>query len=816
MISLQEFRNTAQALPDLLNYAAVIENGIFLNKDGSLMAGFYYRAEDIASMTENQRNILSAKINEIFNRFGSGWAIHIDASRTNIKNYINKKDNHFENELSEILDEERRSFFTTIPFYETIYSIVFTYLPPHKNITKMADLMIDDEANKKTPMSVKILNEFKSKLEDFQRSVLNCFPIKRMITYKTSNEFNEKVYDELLEFTNYSICGNRHPMQLPECGMYLDSYLGGFEFFTGMRPKIDDNFIGIVAIDGFPSTSVPNILNPLQELNLNYRWNTRYIFMDQHEAESVLNSYRRKWKQKVRGWKDSLLGKQSDKIDEFASKMVNETDQAIAESSSNLVAFGYYSSNIIIFNKEPEALELELKQVKSVIEKLGFTPRIETVNAVESYLGSLPGHVVQNVRRPIINTMNLSHLIPLSTIWAGEKYNPNDLYPPKSPPLMIGATHGATPFRVNLHVEDIGHTLIFGPTGSGKSTLLANLLIGHQRYLSSRTISFDKGRSLYATTLGLGGKHFDIGDVENKLSFAPLSNLDTPVKVAWAENWIETCLMLQGVNITSKHRKVIHEALLIHIQNDGKSITDFRANIQHEEITAALNPYTIEGPIGYLLDGEVDEFSLENAITTFEMEDLINLGEKNLIPILLYIFHRIENVLDGSPTMLLLDEAWIALSHDVFKAKIKEWLKVLRKANCFVVMATQQLSDAGKSGILDVLQESCPVKILLPNPDAFNKGTENQMGPYDYYKMFGLNDTQIKVIATATQKKEYYYISPLGNRLFDMVLGEINLAFTAVADKKSISKINELIKQNGSKDFFKNWLDYKNINYTKL
>jgi type IV secretion system protein TrbE len=224
----------------------------------------------------------------------------------------------------------------------------------------------------------------------------------------------------------------------------------------------------------------------------------------------------------------------------------------------------------------------------------------------------------------------------------------------------------------------------------------------------------------------------------------------------------------------------------------------------------------VSGAMGYLLDGENEHFSLDNALTTFEIEELIGLGDKNLVPVLLYLFHRIEESLDGSPAQIILDEAWIALGHPVFKEKIREWLKVLRKANCHVVLATQSLSDAVKSGILDVLQESCPTKILLPNPNAFNKGTENTLGPYDFYKMFGLNDAQINVVCQGEKKREYYYMSPLGSRLFNMALGEINLAFTAAADKAQIKIIKRLISEYGIEEFPFKWLEHKNIAYSHL
>ncbi len=296
------------------------------------------------------------------------------------------------------------------------------------------------------------------------------------------------------------------------------------------------------------------------------------------------------------------------------------------------------------------------------------------------------------------------------------------------------------------------------------------------------------------------------------LSFAPLSNIKTPGQIAWAESWVETCLKLQNVEITPRDKKLIHEALISHVDTNSKSITEFISSLQDQNLRDALGHYTLSGAAGFLLDSVEDALDFSKRITTFEMEDLMNLGEQNIIPTLLYLFYRIEQSLDGSPTVIILDEAWIALAHQVFKNKIIEWLKVLRKANCFVVMATQSLSDASKSGILDILQEACPTKIFLPNNEAFNKGSDNTLGPYDFYKIFGLNDVQISIISNAIPKQDYYYVSPLGTRLFNLALGKVNLAFTATGDKESVRRIKELHQKYQDEWTYK-WLEEKNVNY---
>ena len=181
-------------------------------------------------------------------------------------------------------------------------------------------------------------------------------------------------------------------------------------------------------------------------------------------------------------------------VNEDALLMTSQADAAIADASSALVAFGYYTPVIVLMDRDRATLTENARLIVREIQREGFTARIETVNTMEAWLGSLPGHPMPNVRRPLIHTGNLADLLPLAGVWTGRDENPCPFYPAGSPPLLYAATSGATPFRVNLHVGDVGHTLIFGPTGAGKSTLLCTVALQALRYPGVTICAFDKGR----------------------------------------------------------------------------------------------------------------------------------------------------------------------------------------------------------------------------------------------------------------------------------------------------------------------------------
>src|SRR5207247_9770875 len=152
--------------------------------------------------------------------------------------------------------------------------------------------------------------------------------------------------------------------------------------------------------------------------------------------------------------------------------MSKAADEAVAEASANAVRFGYYTCTLLLFDRDRTVLEATAREALKQLQHHGFGARIEEANALEAWLGSLPGHGYQNVRRPMLHTLNLADLLPLTSIWPGLECNPCPAYPKGSPSLPYAATCGAPPFALTLHVSDVGHTLILGPTGSGKSTLV--------------------------------------------------------------------------------------------------------------------------------------------------------------------------------------------------------------------------------------------------------------------------------------------------------------------------------------------------------
>ena len=396
-------------------------------------------------------------------------------------------------------------------------------------------------------------------------------------------------------------------------------------------------------------------------------------------------------------------------------------------------------------------------------------------------------------------------MMPFSAVWAGPERDEHF----DAPPLFLAKTEGSTPFRFSLHVGDVGHTLVVGPTGSGKSVLLALMALQFRRYAGSQVFAFDFGGSIRAAALAMGGDWHDLGgslaeDAAEPVALQPLAEIDGDDERAWAAEWVAAVLAREKVDVTPDVKELVWSALnnLASAPKAERTLTGLSVLLQSQPLKQALKPFCVGGPWGRLLDDEAERIG-EADVLAFETEGLIGTGAAG--PVLAYLFHRIERRLDGRPTLLIVDEGWLALDDQGFASQLREWLKTLRKKNASVVFATQSLADIDGSVIAPAIIESCPTRLFLPNERAL----EPQIAAI--YRRFGLNDRQIEILSRATPKRDYYCQSRRGNRLFELGLGEVALAFTAASSKADQSLIARLMAGHGSKDFAKAWLDARGV-----
>jgi type IV secretion system protein VirB4 len=797
MMNLAEYHRTASRLADYLPWAALVGEGVVLNKDGSFQRSARFRGPDLDSAVVAELVAVAGRINNAFRRLGSGWAIFVEAQRHAASSY---PDSTFPDPASALVDAERKADFEEAgAHFESSYFLTFLYLPPAEDAARTEAWLY--EGRKRSGIDPhEILRAFTDRIDRILALLDGFMPECRWLDDA-----------ETLTYLHSCVSLSRHCMRVPETPIYLDALLADQPLTGGLEPRLGEQHLRILTIVGFPAATTPGLLDDLNRLAFPYRWSTRAILLDKTDATRLLTKIRRQWFAKRKSiaaiLKEVMTNEQSVLVDTDAANKAADADMALQELGADVAGMTYVTATITVWDADPRLADEKLRLVEKVIQGRDFTAMIETVNAVDAWLGSLPGHAYANVRQPPISTLNLAHMIPLSAVWAGPERDEHF----DAPPLLYGRTEGSTPFRFSLHVGDVGHTLVVGPTGAGKSVLLALMALQFRRYSQAQVFAFDFGGSIRAAALAMQGDWHDLGGgltegSESSVSLQPLARIHDTYERAWAADWIVAILMRQGVPVTPEAKEHIWTALtsLASAPVEERTITGFSVLLQSNDLKQALRPFCVGGPYGRLLDAETEHLGSAD-VQALEIEGLVGTGAAPAV--LAYLFHRIGDRLDGRPTLLIIDEGWLALDDEGFASQLREWLKTLRKKNASVIFATQSLSDIDNSAIAPAIIESCPTRLLLPNERAI----EPQITAI--YRRFGLNDRQIDILARATPKRDYYCQSRRGNRLFELGLSEVGLALCAASAKSDQTLIAQIVAEHGRDGFLAAWFRARGVSW---
>lgn len=796
MLNLAEYRKRPQALPDFLPWAALVEDGVVLNKDGSFQRTARFRGPDLDSATASELVGASARLNNALRRLGSGWAAFVEAQRHPADRY---PDSRFPDPVSALVDAERKAQFEEAgAHFESSYFLTFVWLPPAEDAARAEGWLYEGRSQGSRLDWHEHLTGFVDRTDRVLDLIEGFVPEAAWLSDA-----------ETLTYLHACVSTKRQRVRVPETPMHLDALLADEPLAGGLEPRLGEHHVRTLSVVGFPTATFPGILEDLNRLAFPYRWSTRAICLDKTDATKVLVRIRRQWfaKRKSIGaiLKEVMTNEASTLLDTDAANKALDADEALQELGSDLVGSVYVTATVSVWDEDARTADEKLRLVEKVVQGRDFTVIREGVNAIEAWLGSLPGHLYANVRQPPISTLNLAHMIPLSAVWAGPERNEHL----NGPPLFFAKTEGSTPFRFSLHVGDVGHTLVIGPTGAGKSVLLALMALQFRRYEDAQAFTFDFGGSIRAAALAMGGDWHDLGgaladDASEPVALQPLAEIDSSDERGWAAGWVAGVLGREGVIVTPEVKEHLWSALvsLSSAPVEERTLTGLAVLLQSNELKRALQPYCVGGPWGRLLDAEAERLG-ETDVQAFETEGLIGTGAAPAV--LAYLFHRVEGRLDGRPTLIIVDEGWLALDDPTFGGQLREWLKTLRKKNAAVVFATQSLSDVDRSTIAPAIIESCPTRIFLPNERA----VEPQIAAI--YERFGLNARQVEIIARAASKREYYCQSRRGNRLFELGLSDVALAFCAASSKTDQAAIARVLAEAGRDGFAAAWLARKGL-----
>ncbi|AHX11745.1 type IV secretion/conjugal transfer ATPase, VirB4 family protein [Neorickettsia helminthoeca str. Oregon] len=470
-----------------------------------------------------------------------------------------------------------------------------------------------------------------------------------------------------------------------------------------------------------------------------------------------------------------------------AVSQVVEISRALDDAMSGRIAFGLHHLTILCCEKTEKGLENVLSLVESELTNTGVYAVREKINLEPAFWAQLPGNFDYIVRKATISTLNLAGFASQHNYPIGKKKGNH-----WGDAVTIFDTTSGTPFYFNFHSKDVGHTLIIGPTGSGKTVLL-NFLCAQSMKFRPRMFFFDKDRGAEIFIRALGGIYTVI-EPRTRAYFNPLQLDDTPENRTFLVEWLKTLASSHEEKFTATDAAILNDAIVGNFKLDKTdrtlgNLSAFFGLEGDNTLATRLLMWYGSGSHASLFDNTEDRLDFSKAsVFGFEMGQLLK-DPVALAPVLLYLFHRISISLDGAPSMIILDEAWALIDNSVFAPTIKDWLKVLRKLNTFVVFATQSVEDASKSAISDTLVQQTATQIFLPNLKATDV----------YRSVFMLSEREYALIKNTDPATRFFLIK----QGMSAVIARINLAgmediISVLSGRaETVVLLHEIIKEYG-------------------
>ena len=747
------------------------DEGIIYLKPGALMRTYSFLCPDLGSASAESINQCSAYFNAAIKRLGSGWSVHFESRRQLTQKYPGCSWN---NKLGYLIDCRRKDLYQNKnAHYKNYFFMTLTYQVKSDLTTKGSTLLYkaDDSEGEDYYNRQNVSKElafFKDRTEE-------------IVSYIKAKIFIEPLSnDEVVSYIASSLSTTWKQRIAPKTPVFFDSFITDEDIETGTCMKVGDYYCPIVAVRDFPTETYPAVFDLLNRADVEYRWVTRWIGMDKNNSSRLIEKYQKRFNNSRKSWGQSFVeaveNVSTDRVDPAAIAFEEDTNTAKVSLSKDIVSFGYYTSCIEVWDKDYNYALDKANYVAGLINSVGFGSKVETSNSFQAWLGMLPGNSYADVHKTLLSSGNCSHIIPLSSLWSGDFYNRwTSEHIGCGVPLLTASSY-RSPFFLNLNVGDVFHSFIFGPSGAGKSTFLCLLESQWLKYPTGQVIVLDKDKTARGVCMASGGSYVEPG--ADAFAFQPLKELESETDITWACEFIELCLTEQHVEVDARKREAVRAALLQ--LRDTKTparrdVTSFQQYVQDDDVKVGIEPYTLDGEYGAIFDAHDTKLDMSRFIM-IEMGILMRLGAACITPALMYLFKFIEKLFakenddTGHPTLLVMDEAWVFLDNPYFAKKIDDWLRTLRKKHVAVVFATQDVPSVAKSSISTTILSQCQTRFFLADPNASSDMLSK------YYASFGLDDSEIRTIANARMKRDYFYKSPRGARLFDLELDDFQLA----------------------------------------
>jgi type IV secretion system protein VirB4 len=552
---------------------------------------------------------------------------------------------------------------------------------------------------------------------------------------------------EPLEFLSYLFNGEMRPVLLPmqDLGDYLPYRRVSFgqdAIELGRAGASPRSFLGLVSVKDYPGQTAPGMLDELLRLPFELTVSQSFGFVERQAALSRMNLALRR----MRSAEDEALS------------LRGELTDAKDDVAAGRAAFGEHHMTIAVRGSSPELIDEGIAEVQAALADLGILSVREDIAIEPAFWAQFPGNFKYIPRRGLVSTSNFAGLASCHNFALGKETGNH-----WGEAVTLLETTAAGPYFFNFHQGDLGNFTVIGPSGSGKTVVL-NFLLAQSRKFRPRIIFFDKDRGAELFIRAIGGR-YDVLRAGTPSGLNPLQLPDTPTNRHFIIDWLSVLAGdvdgedLAGIKdaVDANFEQPIEHRRLRYI------VELFRGGHRphSNDLWSRLRPWWGDGERAWLFDNEQDLTELGAETVGFDMTQVLDAPIMRT-PAMMYLFHRVEERLDGSPAIIVIDEGWKALDDDVFVKRIKDWEKTIRKRNGVVGFATQSAQDALESKIASTIIEQAATQIFTSNPKA--QATE-------YVEGFGLTEHELELVRTIPDTAHCFLIKH-GN---DSVVARLNL-----------------------------------------
>jgi type IV secretion system protein VirB4 len=561
-------------------------------------------------------------------------------------------------------------------------------------------------------------------------AALGSYGPRLLATYETP----DGLCSEPLEFLSDLLHGEMRPVLLPmqDVGHYLPYRRISFGQETvelGPAGKAARDFLGLLSIKDYPGQTSAGMFDELLRLPLELVLSQSFGFTDRQAALGRMNLALRR----MRSAEDEAVSLRANLM---------EAKDGVAAGRA---AFGEHHMTIGVRGASPAEVDAGIAEVQATLAELGVIAVREDIALEPAFWAQFPGNFKYIARRGLISTANFAGLASAHNFALGQAQGNH-----WGEAVSLLETTAAGPYHFNFHQGDLGNFTVIGPSGSGKTVVL-NFLLAQARRFDPRIVFFDKDRGAELFLRAIGGR-YDVLRPGLASGLNPLALDDTPANRQFLRDWL--ALLAGGVDLEEAGR------IKAAVDANYNAPADFRRlrhlaelfrgdrRPQAGDLWSRLQPWWGEGERAWLFDNEEDSTDLTARAVGFDMTQILD-DPMVRTPAMLYLFHRVEERLDGSPAIIVVDEGWKALDDDVFVRRIKDWEKTIRKRNGIVGFATQSAADALQSRIASSIVEQAATQIFMANPKAQAS---------DYVDGFGLTTHEYELVRSLPDSARCFLI----------------------------------------------------------